>query len=213
MNIHARVAFLAICGGLFGLTSGCHGPQGKPPAERPAPQPQLLGHREFAETSLMVSAELGPFQRPRPSGDENGREATDHEAQGRKSGRPSGGRGERPPPGDTSGGARSGARPVRSTPMRQVLTVTVTNPTDRPIRLRVAEVRSILGSFVPVPSTFTLEPGQAQTLETMRANYPVNLDALDLKIRLRTVETNETQVLTLTAKEPPPPPAGTDQSL
>lgn len=89
--------------------------------------------------------------------------------------------------------------------MRQVLTVSVSNPTDAPVHLRVAEVRSILGSFVPVPSTFTLEPGQSQTLETMRASYPVNLSALDLTIRIRTAETNETQVLTLGAEPSPPP--------
>jgi hypothetical protein len=61
----------------------------------------------------------------------------------------------------------------------------------------VAEIRCALGNFVPVPEIFTLEPGQLQALESMRASYPAPIDELEVVVRLRTVETEEVQTLKL----------------
>ncbi|MCC5025403.1 MAG: hypothetical protein J6386_22650 [Candidatus Synoicihabitans palmerolidicus] len=63
--------------------------------------------------------------------------------------------------------------------------------------MRVAEIRSALGNFVPVPEIFTLEPGELQALEPMRSSYPAPIDELELVVRLRTQEADEVQTLKL----------------
>ena len=199
------ILFALVCWG------GCSSPRGKRSAERMPPQPILTADQTFAETGLVVSAELGPFRRPLPEGkttptkpNEGGERGKGGERKGQR--RPSGS-GERGGP-EARSNQGGGTRGVRATPMRQNLIVTVSNPTDSLISLSIASVRSLLGNFVAVPGSMTLEPGASQSLENMRANYPANFDSLELTIRIRTAETNETQILTLKlAPNQPSPPS------
>ena len=55
----------------------------------------------------------------------------------------------------------------------------------------------MLGNFVPVPEIFTLEPGQVQALEPMRASYPAPIDEIEVIVRLRTSDADEAQTLKL----------------
>lgn len=168
------------------------------------PQPILTADQTFAETGLVVSAELGPFRRPLPEGQTA--PAKPNERGERKGQRPPPGSGERSRP-DARANQGGGTRGVRATPMRQNLIITVSNPTDSPVSLSIASVRSLLGNFVAVPDSMTLQPGESQTLENMRANYPANFESLELTLRIRTAETNETQTFTLELdpNQPPPP--------
>ena len=103
--------------------------------------------------------------------------------------------GERP---RRSGGGAGGGGAM-SGPLRQSLAITLHNTSDTPVHLRVAELKTIFGSFIPEPETFTLEPGASQSLDPIRVGARENLTELHLTLRLRTVEANETQVLVLKA--------------
>lgn len=160
-----------------------------PDAEkRPPPQPVITGRADFFEQRVHVVAELGPFR------------LVDSLPPERLGGIPVAIDEEpltnRPPREYAGSRGRSGLDPTGGRP-RQSLTVTLRNNGDTPIRLRVAEVRSALGNFVPVPEIFTLEPGSLQALEAMRSSYPAAIDELELVIRLRTPDDEELHTLKL----------------
>lgn len=185
--------------GLMVVFGGCRTPKTPPP--RPDPQPELSGEHLFASTGLLVTATVSPPADPRPRPDE-GDGTSSRPAPRGKGERPAG-----PPPGagESRGNAGGGNSTLRAdrTPTRQLLTVTVHNPGPESVRLRVAEVKSPLGSFVPVPDIFTLEPGGSQTLEVMRGRAPYNFEQVDLSVRIRTADTNDTAIISLTPVSPP----------
>lgn len=163
-------------------TTGCETTSAPP---RPEAQPLITGEGRFINDQVHVVAQLGPFRLV---------DAMPHQRLGGTpvvideepitNRRPRAYVG----PGSTAAG---------NAPPRQSLTITVRNDGNAPLRLRVAEVRSALGNFVPVPEIFTLEPGQLQALEPMRSSYPAPIDELELVIRLRTAEADEVQTLKL----------------
>lgn len=174
------------------VATGCE--TASPATKRPPPQPVITGESDYFAGQVHVTAELGPFRLidslpPEHIGgmpvaiDEN----LDLSRPPRVYA------GGRPNPGSAPGAIRTGdGRP------RQSLTVTLRNGGATALHLRVAEVRSALGNFVPVPEIFTLEPGQIQALEAMRSYYPAPIDELELVIRLRTADREELQTLHLT---------------
>ena len=99
--------------------------------------------------------------------------------------------------------ARASAGGAMRGPIRQSLSITLTNTSDQPVHLRVAEVKSILGNIAPEPETFTLEPGAEQILSPMRAGIRESVTEFHVTIRLRTVDANETQTLVLKPDGPP----------
>ncbi|MCF3650294.1 hypothetical protein [Synoicihabitans lomoniglobus] len=205
MSRHLRLSTLPVSLALaVALLSGCGSPKGRPD-ERLPPQPIITAQAYFVDHSLRVDAELGPFRRPRPPSDTGNDEERDDSRPRRPMGGPGGGGPRGAPPAGEGGGGSTGGRPLRGAQvmLRQSLTVTVTNVSATPVELRVAEVRSALGNFVPVPETFTLEPGARQTLEPMRAGYPANLDELELAVRIRTADANDAQTLRLQQPEQP----------
>ncbi len=163
------------------IVGGC----GSPPSPPPGPQPVITGRGSYLDGRVEVVAELGPFRLvdalpPQRLG--GAPVAIDTEPLTNRR------------PRDYAG---PGARNRTGGPPRQSLTVTIRNAGDQALRLRVAEVRCVLGNFVPVPEVFTLEPGQLQALEPMRASYPAPIDELEVVIRLRTAEADEAQTLKL----------------
>ena len=163
-------------------TTGC---ETAPAPTRPEPQPLITGEGRFISDQVHVVAQLGPFRLV---------DAFSHQRLGGTpvviDDEPITNRRPR-----AYAGPGSGA--TGNTPPRQSLTITVRNTGTTPLRLRVAEVRSALGNFVPVPEIFTLEPGQLQALEPMRSSYPAPIDELELVIRLRTAGADEVQTLKL----------------
>ncbi len=193
------------------------------PAE---PQPKLAAESTFLDGTLAVTAVLEPFSFRRP-GKQSSQEVNADDSPAARGERPARGMGGGGPPGGgmgtgggmggpppggggAPGGGGGGMGGGMMGPLRQSLAITFTNVSDQPIEMRVAEVKSILGSFVPEPETFTLEAGATQNLTPMRAGFRENLTELHLTLRIRTVEANETQELVLTKTDdqpgPPPPP-------
>ncbi|WP_221031227.1 hypothetical protein [Actomonas aquatica] len=164
------------------VVAGCGAP---PRSGPPPPQPVITGRAHFFGDQLEVVAELGPFR------------LVDALPPQRLGGAPvvidEPALTDRRPRAYAGPGARRGG----GAPPRQSLTITLRNTSDEALRLRVAEVRSVLGNFVPVPEIFTLEPGQLQALEPMRASYPAAIDELEVVIRLRTATDSEVQTLKL----------------
>lgn len=210
--------------------AGCRSPR-RPPAAMapPEPQPKLAAESTFLDGTLAVTAVLEPFSFRRP-GKQSSQEVNADDSPAARGERPARGMGGGggmgmggPPPGGGGGmggpppggggapsGGGGGMGGGMMGPLRQSLAITFTNTSDEPIHMRVAEVKSILGSFVPEPETFTLEAGATQNLTPMRAGFRENLTELHLTLRIRTIEANETQELVLTKTddqpEPPPPP-------
>ncbi|MCF3652441.1 hypothetical protein [Synoicihabitans lomoniglobus] len=172
---------LGLAATLLFMVAGCGAPSG--PAT-PGPQPVISAEAHYFDNQIHVIAELGPFRfvDALPPDRLGGIPVVidDQPLVDRAPRRYADGR---------FGG--DGARP------RQSLTVTVRNAGTQTIKLRVAEVRSALGNFIPVPEVFTLEPGQLQALEPMRASYPVAIDQLELVVRLRTADAEALQTLVL----------------
>lgn len=162
------------------LASGCGSASST--NARPAPQPVITGEGTFFSNQIQVVAQLGPFRLidALPPSRVGGSPVAIEEAL------------------STSSRPRGNARPRGDGIARQSLTVTLRNIGTAPVELRVAEVRSALGNFVPVPEIFLLEPGEIQALEAMRAFYPSVIDELELVIRLRTKDAQEVQTLHLT---------------
>lgn len=171
-------------------------PPGEGPGRAGPPQPTLSGEASFFDGALVVSALVRAPQPGPPSGpgpDTDGKE------------RPGGGGGPGggPPPG-LGGARRPGAggddgRPgvmMASLPIRQELVVRIRNVGPAPVKLRVREVKSILGNFVPEPETFVLGPDQEQTLQTMRSCLD-SLGRLDLSIALESGKIRELQIIAL----------------
>jgi len=159
---------------------GCGSPS--PAKNRPAPQPVITGESTYFSDQIRVVAQLGPFR------------LIDALPLSRIGGTPVAIEEEL----STRSRPRGQARPRGNGVARQSLTVTLRNIGTAPIELRVAEVRSALGNFVPVPEIFILQPGEIQALEAMRAFYPAVIDELELVVRLRTKDAQEVQTLLLT---------------
>lgn len=85
---------------------------------------------------------------------------------------------------------------------RQSLTVQFRSSAAEPLTLRVVEVKSAIGNFVPVPEFFPLAPGAVQALEPMRASYGEPIDELELLVVLRLDGHTETKVMNLTLANP-----------
>lgn len=85
--------------------------------------------------------------------------------------------------GGGGGGPRRGGGGGGASFPRQALTITLKNTSAESVAVRVQEVVSILGNFVPFPEKATLAPGESVTLEAMRGSL-ANLDELELTIGL-----------------------------
>ncbi len=173
------------------LFASCGSPSGAG-FDRPPPQPVITGSHAFLDGQIEVVAQLGPFRLidALPPDRVGGIPVVIDAEEDRRVTRPARPFADAPNLGE---GTRLGQERIR-----QSLTVTLRNTGTEPIRLRVAEVRSALGNFVPVPEIFTLEPGALQALEPMRSAYPASIDELELVVRLRTETANEAQTLRLT---------------
>lgn len=157
------------------------------------PQPTLIATQAFLQNRIAVTAKLGASLPPRPTGGSDGGES-EGERGGRLGGRPPGGGGwgdgegrDGPHMGGGmgmggGGGPRRGGGGGASFP-RQALSVTLKNTSTDSLTVRVQEVVSILGNFVPFPEKATLAPGESVTLEAMRGSL-ANLDELELTIGL-----------------------------
>lgn len=162
------------------------------------PQPPLAGEIAFFSNTMIASARVSAPYRPRPAGaGEAGGE------EGPRGGRPGGfggpGGGEDRPAFARMGDEmrpRAGGRMAAGGMSRQALVVTFRNNGTEPVEVTVAEVKSLMGNFVPVPETFTLAPAQTQELEPMRSSL-ANLDELAVSVTLRRGDTRETQVILL----------------
>lgn len=175
----SRFTLLVLSSLLLTFVPGC---ESTPTKKRPAPQPVITGEGTFFSNQIQVVAQLGPFRLidALPPSRVGGDPVAINDALG------------------TSSRPRGNPRPRGNGVARQSLTVTLRNIGTAPVELRVAEVRSALGNFVPVPEIFLLEPGEIQALEAMRAFYPSVIDELELVIRLRTKDAQEVQTLHLT---------------
>ena len=188
------------------VIAGCSSPRSAERLPPPPPQPQLAAASTFLEGAIAVDATFGAFDFKGPTGGAQREPGTERPARGDRPGPPMGmgggggmEGGERPrrSAGGAGGGGSGGG--AMSGPLRQSLSITLRNTSEEPIQLRVAEVKTIFGSFIPEPETFTLEPGASQSLEPIRVGARENLTELHLTLRLRTVEANETQTLVLKA--------------
>lgn len=180
MSVLSRFNRLLLSSLLLAALSGCDSPSSE--KKRPAAQPLITGESTFFSAQIRVVAQLGPFR------------LIDALPPSRIGGTPVAIEEEL----STRSRPRGQARPRGNGVARQSLTVTLRNIGTAPIELRVAEVRSALGNFIPVPEIFTLQPGEVQALEAMRAFYPATIDELELVIRLRTKDAQEVQTLHLT---------------
>ncbi len=185
MSVLLRVLRLLLLSLSVIILSGCGSPSAS--EQRPAPQPVITGEGTFFTAQIRVVAQLGPFR------------LIDALPPSRVGGTPVVIDEEISPRSRPRGNAGPEARgPGGSGVARQSLTVTLRNIGTHPVELRVAEVRSALGNFVPVPEIFLLEPGEIQALEAMRSFYPSVIDEIELVIRLRTKDAQEVQTLHLT---------------
>ncbi|HEX2100460.1 MAG TPA: hypothetical protein VHF69_07345 [Candidatus Synoicihabitans sp.] len=199
-----------VVAGLF--LAGCSSPDRR--ANR-APQPLLLGRSSYFSDQVRVEVVLGPFRlhvpgdrldrrTPEPGDGEpvpiaGGRFGSEAgmgfprgpgEAGAFGAGGGGGGVGRRGGPPGGMGGAMDGLP-------RQSITVTIRSAAAQPLTVRVVEVKSALGNFVPVPEQFTLAPGAEQPLEPMRASYPAPIDELEMLVVLRLDGREESQVVKL----------------
>jgi hypothetical protein len=195
------------------LTLSACSSSGRSPARPTTPQPLLFTRDVFFDGAVVAEASLGPFRLapqsglnrtpPRPGEGEpipvrDGRFGgrADRDAGGgfpRGFGEEGafGGRETGPTSRRSAAGGQAAGLP------RQALNVTLRSQAQEPLALRVVEIRSALGNFVPVPEQFTLAPGGIQELETMRAAYPGAIDELELLLSLRAAGRTETKVLRL----------------
>lgn len=175
------------------LVAGC-AHRGPRPGEGPdipgPPQPTLAGEGVFFGGTFVASARVrAPQAGPHPGG-----------GKGPGLGGGGGPRGGGP---DKPGGERgSQGMRVPAMPPRQELVVSFRNTGPASVDVHVVEVKSIMGNFVPVPGTFSVDPGRTQTLEGMRSALD-NLGRLDLSLTLRSGEVREQQVIVLEIAEEP----------
>ena len=202
--------------GLVALTTSCASSRRE--AQRAAaPQPLLFAQSSFFDDTIVAEAQLGPFrldatsptfnrQPPAPGegvpvpvrgGTFGGRAERDVGTGFPRGPAEEGAFGEAGPGGGVSrrrggaGGAGGAALP------RQSMTVTLRSQSDEPATIRVVEVKSALGNFVPVPELVTLPPRGVQVLEPMRSAYPAAIDELELLLVLRNRGREESQVIHL----------------
>lgn len=215
-SIRSLYPLLAVSIALFaGCTSAPDTDRSRPP-----PQPVLTGSAQFLGGSLVVDARIGPFHRGELfEGGEGGRAAPDD-----KSGTPrrrppagydgfgevGGGHGDsgawRRQSESGEGRGETGERPTRAgpsglrgggSPLRITLTVTLRNTGAVPVHLRVSDLSSPIGNFVPEPETMTLEPGASQSLEAMHSSYPDSFESVGLHVGIRTAAGDEEHVIQL----------------
>lgn len=197
---------------LAGFLAGCTSSR-RDTRDRGAPQPLLFAQSAFSGGALTVEAQLGPFRfddtdpafnrRPPAPGEGEPVPVRDGTFGGR-SGREIGtgfprGSAEEGAFGEigAAGGGRRGGPGLAGALPRQSMTVRFRSQSGEPIAVGVVEVKSALGNFVPVPESFTLQPGGVQVLEPMRSAYPAAIDELELLVSLRVRGKDETQILHL----------------
>ena len=198
------------------LVPACKSPRSGERGPPPPPQIPLFAETTYLDGAILVRAEFGPAAFHGPSGEAQEERSSarpsrsEHPERGAGGeGRGGGGRGRgqnTAPPNDGDTGAvraRASVGGAMRGPIRQALSITLTNTSDQPVHLRIAEVKSILGNIVPEPETFTLQPGGEQTLSPMRAGIRESVTEFHVTIRLRTVDANETQTLVLKPDGPP----------
>lgn len=178
---------------LTALLTGCTSPQDKRAAFREKmgpPQPALIATQAFLANRIVVTAHLNSSLPPRPPAGRNDNEdepGERHAGHPAGEGRWGGGEGRNMPhfggmDGGPGGGPRRGGGAAAAFP-RQALTITLKNTSASPITVRVQDVVSILGNFVPFPEKATLAAGESVALEAMRGSL-ANLDELELTIGL-----------------------------
>lgn len=79
---------------------------------------------------------------------------------------------------------------------RQALSITLKNTSQESITVRVQEIVSILGNFVPFPERATLGADESVTLESMRGSL-ANLDRLELTVALAADNDRDRQTIIL----------------
>ncbi len=79
---------------------------------------------------------------------------------------------------------------------RQALSIILANTSAESITVRIQEVVSILGNFVPFPERATLASGESVALEPMRGSL-ANLDGLELTIALAVGDDRDRQTIIL----------------
>lgn len=186
---------------------GCSSPHERREAFREKagpPQPTLVATQLFLKGRIVVTAKLSASLPPRPAG---GNSIAGEEG-GRAGSRPAGG-GRREGGGGDDGsrmGGRMGMDGGRGRPPgaggmggsmpRQALSIILANTSGESITLRIQEVVSILGNFVPFPERATLASGESVTLEPMRGSL-ANLDRLELTVALAAGNDRDRQTVIL----------------
>lgn len=207
MNTVFRVSFSSIVVAAV-FAAGCNSPRSTTRPEESL-QPVLMGDAVFDTSTIEVNARITPF-RPAESShrpvrrDGDRADIEDLVVGGRpppREGGMGGGirfGGEERPSGGRRGGVGLGA-------IRQTITVVFRNTGEAPVRVRVVEVSSALGNFVPIPETFTIERGATQALEPMLSAYPENLEELSVLVRIRTEAGDDEQSVMLKRAVPAAP--------
>jgi hypothetical protein len=198
--IRIRPAGAAIL--MLTFIAGCSSPQERRAALREKagpPQPTLVATKSFLKDRITVGARLSAAMPPRPSpgevnsGEEGGRTGGRHAGGGRWDD----GEGHM---GGRMGMGDSGARPHRvggnGAFPRQALSISLKNASAESITVRIQEVVSILGNFVPFPEKATLAAEESITLEPMRGSL-ANLDELDLTVALAAGADTDRQTIAL----------------
>lgn len=181
---------LFVLGGAFLSLVACSSPSDRrrpQAADRSPPQPSLAGTATYFAGNVRATATLNAFRLPRLESAPGGEGGSRGPARGAFGGGP-------PPGGGAPAGRGAGGGMMRLP--RQSLTVTFHNDGPVPVTLAVIAVKSLLGSFVPVPEVLTLEPGATTALESMRGSAG-NLSRLDLNLTLRRDDVDETHTITL----------------
>lgn len=220
-RLRASFPWLGVISLVVALVAGGCASRGRGGPDRYAPQPVLVGQTDFFEGLLVVEGRLGPFRLNEPDmpfsrtppapgegvpvpvrdGTFGGRADRDagtgfprgFAEEGAFGEGAAGGRG----PGRGGGGGPAGALP------RQSMTLTLRSASEAPVTVRVVEVKSALGNFVPVPEHFTLPPRGVQALEAMRSAYPAPIDELEVLVSLRIRDRAETHILKLELADRP----------
>lgn len=200
----------------FGL-HGCSSASRRP--SRLAPQALLFARSTFFDDALLAEATLGPFRLTPANGLDRTPPAPDEAEPIPVSRGTFDSRDERDaatgfPRGLGERGAFGNGDPARmrlpegtepeltqAGMPRQSLNVRFRSTATEPLSLRVIEIRSAIGNFVPVPEEFELPSGGVQALEPMHASYDAPIDELEVLVALRRKGATETKVLKLA---PPP---------
>jgi hypothetical protein len=189
----------------------------------PPPQPLLSARASYAEGALAVQAWLGSSVRMRKAAAQPGTSETGPGAGGRQSNAVGSSSQSKTSLDRANTPFEEGANAYSAEeidrmygrenyqyimPPRLALIVSFVNTSSQKVSLTIAEVSSLLGSFAPIPETFTLAPGQEGSTEPMLSALDNNFDELDVTLTLKSGLNRETQVLKL-RRVPSSPPTAT----